>query len=136
MGMQIAHIMASGMGGIRTAGDLVAWMQMTQKMKIQDAKAYVAKKLGIEMIDLTNEEIMRDIREDLKIATVTSIAGSPKGIRAKKKIAELLDINIRSVDLFKSQFDGLPSQPHNIQQLRCLSGYLPKPVLQLPVKYR
>jgi len=87
MGMQIAHIMASGMGGIRTAGDLVAWMQMTRKMKIQDAKAYVAEKLGIEMIDLTNEEIMRDI------------------IRAKKKIAELLDINIRSVDLFKTQFD-------------------------------
>ena len=105
MGMQIAHIMASGMGGIRTAGDLVAWMQMTRKMKIQDAKAYVADKLGIEMIDLTNEEIMRDIREDLKIATVTSITGSPKGIRAKKKIAELLDINIRSVDLFKTQFD-------------------------------
>jgi dimethylamine--corrinoid protein Co-methyltransferase len=56
MGMHIAHIMASGMGGIRTAGDLVAWMQLTRKMKIQDAKAYVAKKLGIELIDLTNEE--------------------------------------------------------------------------------
>ena len=93
------------MGGIRTAGDLVAWMQMTRKMKIHDAKAYVAKKLGIEMIDLTNEEVMRDIREDLNIGTVTSIAGSPKGIRAKNKIAELLDINIRSVDLFKTQFD-------------------------------
>ncbi len=105
MGMQIAHNMASGMGGIRTAGDLVAWMQMTRKMKIQDAKAYVAKKLGIEAIDLTNEEVMRDIREDLNIGTVTSIAGSPKVIRAKKKIAELLDINIRSVDLFRSQFD-------------------------------
>ncbi len=105
MGMQIAHIMASGMGGIRTAGDLVAWMQMTRKMKILDAKAYVAKKLGIEIIDLTNEEVMRDIRKNLRIGTVTSIAGSPKGILAKKKIAELLDINIRSVDLFRTQFD-------------------------------
>jgi len=105
MGMHIAHIMASGMGGIRTAGDLVAWMQMTRKMKIHDAKAYVANKLGIEMIELTNEEVVRDIRKDLKIGTVTSIAGSPKGIRAKKKIADLLDINIRSVDLFKTQFD-------------------------------
>jgi hypothetical protein len=105
MGMQIAHIMASGMGGIRTAGDLVAWMQMTRKMKLPDAKAYVANKLGIEILDLTNEEAMRDIREDLKIGTVTSVAGSPKGIRAKKKIAELLDIRIRSVDLFRSQFD-------------------------------
>ena len=105
MGMAIAHIMASCMGGIRTAGDLVAWMQMTRKMKIQDAKAYVAKKLGIDVIDLTNEEVMRDVRANLKIGTVTSIAGSPKGIRAKKKIAELLEINIRSVDLFKSEFD-------------------------------
>ena len=105
MGMAIAHIMASCMGGIRTAGDLVAWMQMTRKMKIHDAKAYVADKLGIDVIDLTNEEVMRDVRANLKIGTVTSIAGSPKGIRAKKKVAELLDINIRSVDLFKSQFD-------------------------------
>jgi len=105
MGMAIAHIMASCMGGIRTAGDLVAWMQMTRKMKIQDAKAYVANKLGIDVIDLTNEEVMRDVRSNLKLGTVTSIAGSPKGIRAKKKIAELLEINIRSVDLFKSQFD-------------------------------
>jgi dimethylamine--corrinoid protein Co-methyltransferase len=104
MGMSIAHIMASCMGGIRTAGDLVAWMQMTRKMKIQEAKAYVANKLGIDVIELTNEEVMRDIRKDLNIGTVTSIAGSPKGIRAKKKIAELLDIKIRSVELFKSQF--------------------------------
>ncbi len=104
MGMQIAHIMASCMGGIRTAGDLVAWMQMTRKMKIREAKVYVAEKLGIDVFDLTNEDVMRLLREDLKIGTVTSIAGSPKGIRAKKKIAELLDINIRSVDLFKSQF--------------------------------
>ena len=103
MGMAIAHIMASCMGGIRTAGDLVAWMQMTRKMKINDAKAYVADKLGIEVFDLTNEEIMRELRKDLGLGTVTSIAGGPKGIRAKMKIAELLDIKIRSVELFKSQ---------------------------------
>ena len=105
MGMQIAHIMASCMGGIRTAGDLVAWMQMTRKMKIQDAKGYVAQKLGVSVLDLTDEEIMRDRRQELSLGTVTSIAGSPKGIRAKWTIAELLEINIRSVDLFKSQLD-------------------------------
>ncbi len=103
MGMAIAHIMASCMGGIRTAGDLVAWMQMTRKMKINDAKAYVAEKLGIEVFDLTNEEVMRELRKDLGLGTVTSIAGGPKGIRAKMKIAELLDIKIRSVELFKAQ---------------------------------
>ena len=51
--------MASAMGGIRTAGDLVAWMQMSRRMKINEAKAYVAEKLGIDVIDLTNEEVMR-----------------------------------------------------------------------------
>ena len=102
-GMPLAHIMAAGMGGIRTAGDLVAWMQMTRKMKIDAAKRYVAGKLGIAIIDLTNEEIMRQIREDLDIGTITSVAGSAKGIAAKWKIAELLDIDINSVDLFKSK---------------------------------
>ena len=43
----MAHIMAAGMGGIRTAGDLVAWMQMTRQMKIAEARQYVASKLGI-----------------------------------------------------------------------------------------
>ena len=95
--------MAAGMGGIRTAGDLVAWMQMTRRMKIDEAKQYVADKLGIGVIDLTNEEVMRQIREDLDIGIITSVAGSAKGIVAKWKIAQLLDININSVDLFKSK---------------------------------
>jgi hypothetical protein len=95
--------MAAGMGGIRTAGDLVAWMQMTRKMKIGAAKQYVADKLGIDLIDLTNEEVMRQIREDLDIGTITAVAGSAKGIAAKWKIAELLDIQINSVNLFRSK---------------------------------
>jgi dimethylamine--corrinoid protein Co-methyltransferase len=95
--------MSSGMGGLRTAGDLVGWMQIVRKMKINEAKQYVAKKLGVDVIDLTNEEVIRSVREDLGIGIVTSVAGSPKGIRAKIKIAELLDIHINSVDLFLSQ---------------------------------
>ena len=101
--MHIAHIVASGMGGIRTSGDLVAWMQMTRKMKISEAKKYVADKLGVQVMDLTNEELMRELREELGIGVITSIAGGPRGIRAKLKIAELLDIQINSVELFKSQ---------------------------------
>lgn len=91
------------MGGIRTSGDLVAWMQITHKMKIDEAKTYVAGRLKVDPLDLTNEEVMRPIREDLGIGMVTSVAGSPKGIRAKWKIADLLGISIRSVDLFRSQ---------------------------------
>ena len=101
--MQIAHIFASDMGGIRTSGDLVAWMQLTKKMKLAKAKKYVAKKLKIELRDLVNEEVMRQLREDLGIGTTTSVAGSPKGIRAKLRVAEILDIPINSVELFKSQ---------------------------------
>ncbi|UCG06022.1 MAG: hypothetical protein JSV83_19235 [Desulfobacterales bacterium] len=101
--MHITHIVAAGMGGIRTAGDLVAWMQMTRKMKINEAKQYVADKLGIAVSDLTNEETMRDLREKLDIGVITAVAGSAKGMRAKRHIAELLEININSVDLVASQ---------------------------------
>ena len=101
--MHMAHIFACGMGGIRTAGDLVAWMQLIKKMKLPEAKKYVAKKLGIDLLEMVNEEVMRQLREDLGIGTTTSVAGSPKGIRAKLKIAELLEVEINSVELFKSQ---------------------------------
>ena len=101
--MHIAHIFASGMGGIRTSGDLVAWMQLIKRMKLPEAKKYVAKKLGIDLRDMVNEEVMRQLRENLGIGTTTSVAGSPKGIRAKLKVAELLDVSINSVELFKSQ---------------------------------
>ncbi len=94
------------MGGIRTSGDLVAWMQLTKKMKLAEAKKYVASKLKIELRDLTNEEVMRQLREDLGIGTTTSVAGSPKGIRAKLRVAELLGIPINSVELFKSQIES------------------------------
>jgi dimethylamine--corrinoid protein Co-methyltransferase len=100
--MHLAHIFASGMGGIRTSGDLVAWLQLIKKMKIAEAKKYVAEKLAVEISDLTNEEVMRQIREDLGIGMITSVAGSPKGMRAKLKVAELLEVRINSVELFKS----------------------------------
>ena len=49
------------MGGIRTSGDLVAWMQLIKKMKIDAAKQYVAQKLGVGIADLVNEEVMRPL---------------------------------------------------------------------------
>jgi len=76
-------------------------MQMTRKMKIAQAKQYVAGKLKISTMDLSNEEVMRQVREELGIGFVTAVAGSPKGIAAKCRIAELLDIEINSVNLFK-----------------------------------
>jgi len=103
--MPIAHIMAAGMGGIRTSGDLVAWMQMTQKMKLPEAKQYVAEKLGVSILDLTDEDVMYPLREELGIGVVTAKAGGPKGIMAKARIANLLGIQINSVNLFKERME-------------------------------
>jgi hypothetical protein len=101
--MSVAHVMAAGMGGIRTAGDLVAWMQLTQRMKITEAKEYVARKLKISVMDLTDEEVMHQVRQDLDIATLPMIADGAAGIAAKCRIAELLDIELNSVNRFKAQ---------------------------------
>jgi dimethylamine--corrinoid protein Co-methyltransferase len=97
--------MAAGMGGIRTAGDLVAWMQMTRKMKLPEAKQYVAEKLGVSILDLTNEDVMYPLREELGIGLVTAEAGGPKGIMAKARIARLLGVEINSVNLFKKRME-------------------------------
>ena len=83
----------------------MAWMQLIKKMKLAEAKQYVAEKLKVEISDLVNEELIRQLRQDLGIGLITSVAGSPKGMRAKLKIAELLGIRINSVELFKSQIN-------------------------------
>ena len=56
------HSLASGMGGIRTAGDLVARMQVTRGMRLKEAKAYVAGKLGVSADDLSDPTVMGDVR--------------------------------------------------------------------------
>ena len=95
--------MASGMGGMRTTGDLVSWMQMTRRMKINEAKRYVAEKLGIEVQDLTNEDVVYPLRKELGIGSISPDAGEVSGMLAKCKIAEVLDISINSVNRYKSQ---------------------------------
>ena len=100
--MHMAHLLASSMGGIRTTGDLVARMQL-KKMRIHDAKRYVADKLHVTPLDLSDPTMMRLLREELDIGTVTGVPGVAKGIAAKVRIAELLDIKINSVEQFKKK---------------------------------
>ncbi len=102
-GVTIPHTVTSGMGGLRTAGDLVARMQMTRGMKVTEAKKYVADKLGISTTELIDEVVMREVREDHKLGFITSRGGHPKGIEAKHHIARLLDIDINSVNRFKQR---------------------------------
>ena len=78
-------------------------MQMTRGMKIKQAKKYVADKLGISISDLTDPVIMTEVRDDLQIGVMTPLPGCAKGIEAKFRIAELLDININCVNRFKDK---------------------------------
>jgi len=100
MGMAITHAIASGMGGMRTTGDLVARMQMTKGMKIKEAKEYVANKLGVSVVDLANEAVARELREELNLGLVHELDGYAKGMEAKFRIAKLLGIEIKSVKNF------------------------------------
>jgi dimethylamine--corrinoid protein Co-methyltransferase len=103
MGMPISHIMTSGMSGIRAAGDLVARMEFAKGMRIGEAKDYVAKKLDVSTDDLSDEYVMRELREELGIGVITSVAGAPKGIAAKMNIEKLLDIRINCCEKFRDQ---------------------------------
>ena len=100
--MAVTHAVASGMGGMRTAGDLVARMQISRGMRLEEAKAYVADKLGVAVRDLTDPIIMTEVRTDLRLGTLHAGARSAKGIEAKHNIADVLDIEINCVRNFKS----------------------------------
>lgn len=100
--MAAMHEMAAGLGGVRTAGDLVARM-VFKGMKLAEAKKYVADKLGCAVEDLSDESKMKEIRESLDIGHIIITPGSSYGMAAKIKIAELLDITIPSVELYKNK---------------------------------
>jgi len=99
--MAIAHAHTSGMGGTRAAGDLVARMQMSRGMKIAEAKAYVAEKLKISIEELTDPVIMTEVRQDMGLGVMSPQPDDAKGMEAKFRIAELLDIDINCVQRFK-----------------------------------
>jgi len=66
-------------------------------------KEYVAKKLSVETRDLSDEHVMRELREELDIGVITSVPGAAKGIAAKMNIEKVLDIKINSCNLFRRQ---------------------------------
>jgi hypothetical protein len=102
--MIATHTLASGMGGLRTAGDLVARMQMTG-MRVGEAKRYVADKLKVSTRDLSDEVIMNEVRDDLNLDRVVSAHGKARGIQAKMNISKVLGINLNSVERFKDKID-------------------------------
>ncbi|RLC13186.1 MAG: hypothetical protein DRI24_16255 [Deltaproteobacteria bacterium] len=105
-GVAIAQIVSACMGGIRTAGDLVAWMQLTRRMRIDKAKEYVAKKLNLNLQNLTDETIMSKVRSENGIGSVIPDHVEYMGMAAKSNISRLLDITIHSVELYKRHLHG------------------------------
>ena len=105
--MACTHALASGMGGMRTAGDLVGRMQMTRGMRLKQAKAYVAEKLGCAVADLADPIAMHDARRDLGLGripvqelTYSTHAGA---MEAKFHIADVLGVPINSVTRFEER---------------------------------
>ena len=105
LGMACTHALASGMGGMRTAGDLVGRMQMTRGMRLKEAKTYVAERLGVGVADLADPIAMHDVRRDLGLGripvqdlTYPTHAGA---MEAKFRIADVLDVPINSVQRFR-----------------------------------
>ena len=103
MGMAVAHAQASGMGGMRTAGDLVARVQMTKKLRIAEAKKYVADKLGVGSGELSDPIIMSEVRADLGFGIMMPLGGVPKGLECKFNIARKLDLDINCLKRFQQR---------------------------------
>jgi dimethylamine--corrinoid protein Co-methyltransferase len=104
--MQGTHAQAAGMGGMRAAGDLVARMQM-RGMRLQQAKDYVAGKLGVTPFDLSDPVVMTDVRNEFGFGRIHSYAISqPRQanmIEAKVNIARVLDVPINCVERFRER---------------------------------
>ena len=117
VGMANAHALASGLGGMRAAGDLVARMQMTRGMRLEQAKQYVAGKLGVNTIDLGDPLVMHDVRAELGLGRITvqelTYPDQPGALEAKFHIAEVLDIPINSVERFSERVGWGAERPRS-----------------------
>jgi dimethylamine--corrinoid protein Co-methyltransferase len=95
-GMDVAHSCASGMNGLRAAGDLVARLQMAKGMRITEAKRYVADKLGVTPRDLSDNQAMHERRGELRLGRVfeteSTYYADPSPLEAKWHISELLEL--------------------------------------------
>jgi dimethylamine--corrinoid protein Co-methyltransferase len=109
-GMPCAHTMASGMGGMRTAGDLVGRLQMTRGMRLPEAKKYVADRLAVAPADLSDPVLMNELREQLGLGRITTFEISHPtqavAIESKFNVEELLGVPVNSVRRFEERTAG------------------------------
>lgn len=101
LAMDAAHAIASGMCGMRAAGDLVARMQLTRGMRLPQAKEHVADKLQVSVADLVDPLVMGDVRRELGLGNLVygecCRPTEPQVLEAKCRIAEVLGVPIAGV---------------------------------------
>jgi dimethylamine--corrinoid protein Co-methyltransferase len=111
LGVHLAHTLASGMNGMRAAGDLVARMQMTRGMRLKEAKLFVAGRLGVSPRELSDSVVMQEVRSEFGIGLISDLemecVGKATAMEAKFNIAELLDLPINCVDRFRGRVRSL-----------------------------
>ncbi len=97
-GMPVAHAVASGMNGLRAAGDLVARLEMTKGMRLAEAKRTVADALGVGEADLSDPLVMHEVRGQLRLGRVfeaeTTYPNDPSPQEAKANIGALLAVPV------------------------------------------
>ena len=101
--MHMAHLLASSMGGIRAAGDLVARMQLSKKMRIDEAKKYVADKLHVTPLDLSDPDHDAASQGGARHRDDHGRARHRQGHRRQGAHRQLLDIEINCVEQFKKK---------------------------------
>lgn len=80
-------------------------LQIAKKMRINEAKQYVADKLGLTIEEICDVVTMSEVREDrgFGLGNFEPNAEANIGMEAKFRIAEALDIKINSVERFKER---------------------------------
>lgn len=85
-------------------------MQMTRGLRLPEAKAYVAEKLGVAPGDLSDPVLMNEIREKLGLGRITTFEISHPtqavAIEAKFNVADVLGVPINSVRRFEARRTG------------------------------
>jgi len=79
-------------------------------MRLKEAKAYVAGKLGVSTRDLADAVVMLDVRREFGLGSLydseITDTNDAWAIQAKFNISELLDIPIACVESFKTLVRG------------------------------
>jgi len=78
-------------------------LQLAKGLKIDAAKKYVAEKLGITPLELSDSTVMSELRAKLNIGRMQPTDGVAIGMEAKIRIAKILDIKINSVERFRER---------------------------------